>query len=93
MSIRIETERYRLDEHRTPFSFTLTRKADGFNAFFQGDDADLWDANMNALEKITGWNAGNSLERSFDFLAEGYDDVLGPFTPKGWQFAETGVFS
>lgn len=88
--IRHETTRFKLEEHRTPFSFTLTRKSDGFNCFFQSDDADIWDSNMTALEKITGWNAGNSLDKSFDFLCDGYADVLGPFelkAPRGWDVA------
>jgi hypothetical protein len=52
------------------------RKSDARRAFFQGDDADLWQRNMEAIEGITQWNAGNTPDNSFDFLCSGYDDVL-----------------
>jgi hypothetical protein len=75
MFIRHGTGRYILSEDRHGF-FHLHRIADGASAFFQGDDADLWDRNMRSLEGVKQWNAGNSLDRSFDFLCSGYDDLL-----------------
>jgi hypothetical protein len=75
MHIRYETSKYRLEQDRFGFVL-LVRKADGATAFFQGDDADLWDRNMSSLESIKTWNAGNSPDNSFDFLCSGYDDIL-----------------
>lgn len=75
---RHETKRYSLIQHKIPFSFTLGRKVDGASAFFQGDDANLWDDNMSAIEGIKIWRAGNTLGKSFDFLCSGYDEVLAP---------------
>ena len=80
--IRHESNLYRLEEHRRPFSFTLTRLSDGYNMFFQGNDADQWDRDMNALEKIENWHPGNSFDRAFNFTCDTYDDILGPFEVK-----------
>lgn len=78
MTIQFETERYALSQDRFGH-FRLTRKADNASAYFQGDDAALWDSNMEMLETLEesqGWRAGNSLVKSFDFLCSGYDEVL-----------------
>ncbi len=71
---RHETARYKLVS--TGYGFELIRSADAATAFFQGDDADLWERNMTALEAIKDWRAGNSLDASFDFLCSGYDEIL-----------------
>ena len=76
MAIRHETGSYRLETERNALFFTLTRKSDGASAFFQGDDAGLWLRNMDAIEGVKTWNAGNTLDKSFDFLCSGYDDIL-----------------
>ena len=76
MFTRYETSAYRLTTDRHGF-YELIRKADGKSAFFHGDDADLWSRNMDSIESIKTWNANNSLDRSFDFLCSGYDDILG----------------
>lgn len=75
IAIRHETGEYRLT-HETFGCFLLTRKADGASAFFQDEDADLWDRNMSALETIKAWAPGNSLDQSFNFLCDGYAEVL-----------------
>jgi hypothetical protein len=72
--IRHETAAYKLMQ--LPYGFVLTRKTDGASAFFQGDDAALWHSNMDAIEGIKTWNAGNTLDKSFDFLCSGYDEVV-----------------
>jgi hypothetical protein len=78
--IRASSYRYTLRQFKAPFSFELIRNADNASAYFQGDDAYLWDRNILALDKIEnsarGWCAGNSFTQSFDFLCSGYDDVL-----------------
>jgi hypothetical protein len=76
MFIRHETDKYRLASDRFGH-FTLPRKSDGATVYFQGDDASLWDRNMTAIESIKKWNAGNSLDKSFDFLCDGYEELLG----------------
>ena len=75
MATRHETARYKLESNRFG-DFTLTRKSDGASQYFQGDDAQLWHHNMDAIEGIKTWNAGNTLDKSFDFLCSGYDEVL-----------------
>jgi len=73
-----ETARYSLKSDRHDF-FLLHRRSDGAECYFQGDDANLWRNNIDALVSIelkSGWNAGNSLSAAFDFLCSGYDDVL-----------------
>lgn len=55
---------------------TLTRNADNKSAFFQGDDADLWYRNLNAIEAIKRTPQMQSLAQSFNFLCSGYDDIL-----------------
>lgn len=76
MSIRHETSSYKLEEDRFGF-FTLTRKVDGWSAFFQGDDASLWERNMSAIEGIKDWaHPAWTLDTSFDFLCSGYDQIL-----------------
>lgn len=75
MYTRHETEKYRLQTDRFGF-YVLTRKADNASAFFQDDDATLWNRNMTAIEAVKIWNAGNSLDGSFDFLCSGYDEIL-----------------
>ncbi len=75
--IRHETASYRLTH--LSYGFELVRKSDARSAFFQGDDAKLWDDNMLAIEKLeaeNGWRAGNTIDKAFDFLCSGYDDVL-----------------
>jgi hypothetical protein len=73
--IRHETSAYRLATDRFGFYY-LTRLSDNASVFFQGDDADLWERNMDAIEGVKTWNAGNTLDKSFDFLCSGYDDIL-----------------
>ncbi len=75
MHIRHETSNYVLSQDHHGF-FQLVRKNDGASLFFQGDDAELWERNMTALEGIAQWNAGNTLDKSFNFLCDGYDDLL-----------------
>jgi len=75
-AIRQETAAYRLESERSNgLWYTLTRKSDGATGFFQGDDADLWDRNMDAVERC---NADNEqrLNETFDCLCSGYDDIL-----------------
>ena len=72
--IRQETSAYRLERDRFGF-YELTRKSDGASAFFQGDDADLWNRNMDALERCHRDDEPR-LVSTFDFLCSGYDDVL-----------------
>jgi hypothetical protein len=76
MAIRCETDAYRLESERNGLWYTLTRKIDGTSAFFQDDDADLWQRNMDSLESITDWKTTNTFEQSFNFLCSGYDDVM-----------------
>lgn len=71
---RHETASYRLVS--TGYGFELVRLSDNASAFFQGDDANLWESNMAAIEGVQTWNAGNALDGSFDFLCSGYDEVL-----------------
>lgn len=66
------TTRYSL--HADHFgNYTLKRRADSASAFFQGDDADLWSRNMEALLASP---ALHNLDKSFNFLCSGYDDIL-----------------
>lgn len=71
---RQETDAYKLERDRFGF-YTLTRKHDGASAFFQGDDANLWDRNMDAIEHCHA-NDESRLNSTFDCLCSGYDDVL-----------------
>lgn len=72
--IRQETDAYRLTSDRFGF-YVLTRKSDGASAFFQGDDALLWDRNMDAIEH-TNIDDEARLNSTFDCLCSGYDDIL-----------------
>lgn len=74
MFTHTETDRYRLSFDAMGF-VELFRKADGASAYFQGDDAALWWRNLDAMEK-THADDEPALIRSFDFLCEGYDEVL-----------------
>lgn len=76
MLTRYQTDAYHLTTDHHGF-YQLIRKRDGKSAFFQGDDANLWSRNMDQIESIKVWNAGNSLDKSFDCLCSGYDDILG----------------
>jgi hypothetical protein len=79
-TVQHETARYCLSMDRFG-NYELTRKSDGASAYFQDDDARLWDDNMEAIVGIEvrgEWTAGNSLDKSFDFLCSGYDDILEP---------------
>ena len=71
---RQETAAYRLEVDRFGF-YSLTRKSDGASAFFQGDDADLWSRNMEAIERCLSDNEPRLVE-TFDCLCSGYDDIL-----------------
>ena len=71
---RQETAAYRLESDRFGF-YTLTRLSDGASAFFQGDDADLWSRNMEAIERCLGDDEAK-LASTFDCLCSGYDDIL-----------------
>lgn len=73
--VRFKTERYALSQDRFGH-FRLTRKTDNASAYFMGDDADLWERNMTAIEGIKDWPESNPPERSFDFLCSGYDEIL-----------------
>jgi len=68
------TDRYHLEVDRMGF-YKLTRSEDGAEAYFQGDDAILWDRNMTAIETCHE-DSEPALNRSFNCLCEGYDDVL-----------------
>jgi hypothetical protein len=60
----------------------LVRASDGASAHFQGDDADLWDRNMDAIESIDRagkWGTANTFESSFNLLCDGYSEVLKPY--------------
>lgn len=73
-----ETARYSLHFDRIG-NYTLVRRADKASHYFQGDDARLWDRNMEAildLDASKSWAPGHSLDTSFDFLCSGYDDIL-----------------
>lgn len=77
MSIIHATNAYRLTDFG--YGVELKRLSDGATGFFQGDDATLWRDNMDAIIGIElrhEWRAGNSLDKSFDCLCSGYDDVL-----------------
>jgi hypothetical protein len=63
-----ETNNYRLEQDQFGF-YLLTRKADLVSAYFQGDDAVLWDRSMDAIKV---WYAGNALDRAFDYLCSEY---------------------
>lgn len=78
MFLEHETSRYSLHFDRIG-NFVLKRRSDGAEAFFQGDDAQLWLRNIDALAAIdaAGWGPNNSFDKSFDTLCSGYDDVLG----------------
>lgn len=56
-------------------NYTLTRN-DLFQsrAYFQGDDARLWEQNMDALYHARDY--GDEFDKVFDFLCSGYDDIL-----------------
>jgi hypothetical protein len=73
-----ETSSYSL--HSDQFGgYTLKRRADGASAYFQGDDARLWSRNIEAILDVYekgGFKDEPGLDRSFDFLCSGYDDVL-----------------
>ena len=68
------TDAYKLETDRFGF-YKLTRLCDGASAFFQGDDADLWSRNMEAIERCLSDNEPR-LVASFDCLCSGYDDIL-----------------
>lgn len=68
------TDAYRLERDRFGF-YRLSRLSDGASAFFQGDDADLWSRNMEAIERCFIDDEAK-LINSFDFLCSGYDDIL-----------------
>lgn len=68
------TDAYRLETDRFGF-YKLTRLSDGASAFFQGDDADLWSRNMEAIERCFIDDEAK-LINSFDCLCSGYDDIL-----------------
>jgi hypothetical protein len=74
-----ETSAYSLHSDRFG-NFLLHRRADGAECYFQGDDAQLWRHNIDAIVSIdqsaTGWSPNNSFDKSFDCLCSGYDDVL-----------------
>lgn len=72
---RHETASYKLECDRIG-NYLLTRKSDGATCYFQGEDGDVWSYNMYALEGVQQWKAGNTLDKSFDFIASGYDCVL-----------------
>lgn len=75
-----ETSRYSLHSDRFG-SFLLKRRSDGAECYFQGDDARLWRANIDAIVSIdqrNAWGTNNSFDSSFDFLCSGYDHVLEP---------------
>jgi hypothetical protein len=74
MNIRMETRRYSLWEDRIGH-FKLVRLSDGAEAYFQGEDADLWRRNMDAIEATHADNEA-TLNRSFNTLCEGYDEIL-----------------
>lgn len=74
----METDRYILNTDRMGF-FELIRVMDGASLYFQGDDAQLWCRNMEAIE-ATHADDEVALERSFDFLCEGYDELLNQMT-------------
>ena len=76
MLVKHETDNYRLTSRRLGFCM-LVRKADGASAFFQDDDAALWERNLSALQSIKSWSENDSLDKSFDLICEGYDEILG----------------
>jgi hypothetical protein len=76
--IEHRTSHYSLREDRFG-NFTLTRRSDRASQYFQGDDADLWRRNIDAIVSIdrrNAWGTNNSFDASFDCLCSGYDDVL-----------------
>ena len=74
--IRHETAAYRLTTDRFGF-YVLTRISDGASASFQGDDADLWRRNMDAIERcFHDEDPELRMNASFDCLCSGYDDIL-----------------
>ncbi len=76
MFVRHETDKYKLVQ--LPYGFELMRKSDARRAFFQGDDANIWEENMEAIENIKEWSAAypRGLDSGFDSLCSGYDDIL-----------------
>lgn len=78
-----KTSRYTLERDR--FGNYLLTRHEGVDparihqAYFQGDDARLWEHNMDAIQGVKDWRAGNTLDKSFDFLCSGYDDILTPY--------------
>lgn len=71
---RQKTAAYHLESDRFGF-YVLTRLSDGASAFFQGDDADLWRRNMDAIERTHADDVAR-LNATFDCLCSGYDDIL-----------------
>ena len=68
------TAAYKLESDRFGF-YKLTRLSDGASAFFQGDDAQLWSRNMDAIERCHADDEPRLVE-TFDCLCSGYDDIL-----------------
>ena len=79
MFLEHETSNYSLHSDYIG-NFLLIRRSDLAEYYFQGDDAQLWRHNINAIVKIdqskTGWSPNNSFDKSFDFLCSSYDDVM-----------------
>ncbi len=73
LPIDYETTQYALGVDRFGH-YELTRKSDGKSAYFQGDDADLWTRNMQAICQVHSLYAAR--DESFDVLCSGYDDIL-----------------
>lgn len=72
---RHETSKYKLTQ--LPYGFELMRKSDARRAFFQGDDANTWHENLDAIEAVETWSpAYGSFDGAFDVLCSQYDDVL-----------------
>jgi hypothetical protein len=49
-------------------NFLLTRRSDGYEGYFVGDDAKRWRSDMDTLTQ--------ECDQSFDHLCSAYDDVL-----------------
>lgn len=77
--IRASSDTWTLKEYSSPPSFLLIHEPTGKSAFFQGDDADTWNVNILALDKIesaNAWRAENTFQKAFDLICDSYRDVL-----------------
>ena len=76
MSVHTETAAYRLDTMNGAAPVVLTRKSDGADVLFLGEDATRVLSEVVALD--TGWREAHpeTFGEMFDSWAEQFDDVM-----------------